>query len=95
MHEATHRELETVRDMNGQLRQDHDHARQLLQSAFDSIASLTEQMKAQAIMLHREQERRALEAPPVEEPVEAPKPGLLRRWFGQSTRNRQVRIGHA
>lgn len=88
-HEASRRELQSAND---QLRQDHDHTRRLLENALDSIGSLTEQMKAQAIMLHRAQGMQELAAPPAEEPA---KPGVLKRWFGRTRRPRHVRIGHA
>jgi hypothetical protein len=91
-HESTRRELDASQTANDQLRQDHDHTRRLLENALDSIGSLTEQMKAQSILQHQLQQHRALEAPPPDKPV---KPSLLRRWFGQSKRGRQVRIGHA
>ena len=88
--EALRERLETVSDTLESVRSDHDHTRRLLENALDSIGSLTEQMKAQAIMLHRAQGMYELEAP-----ASAPKHGRLRRWFARDKRPRHVRIGHA
>ena len=84
--------------------------RRLLENALDSIGSLTEQMKAQAIMLHRAQGTLELEAPPSEEtplpaketPLpakETPPPAKQQKrtgWLRRTFgRKKQVRIGHA
>jgi hypothetical protein len=91
LHEATRRELDASQSANGQLRLDLDRSQDQLGQALESVHLLSGEIQGLTAVLHREQDRRALEAPPVEEPA---KPGVLARWFG-GRRKRHVRIGHA
>jgi excisionase family DNA binding protein len=100
--ESLSKEVETVRETLGAVRQegertrgDYEHTRDQLDSALRSVGSLTEEIKGLTVALHREQERHALAAAPVEEPFKEPKPGLIKRLFTRNKRPRHVRIGHA
>jgi hypothetical protein len=91
--EFLERELQVSQTANGQLRQDLDRSQDQLGQALESVHLLSGEIQGLTAVLHREQERRALDVPPAEEPG---KP--RRRWFGFGGRRKrqgQVRIGMA
>ena len=87
-HEATRRELDTVREALHDARGDIAHLQSLSTSQSESIGALTTELQGLTAIVHT---RRILDIPPAEEPA---KPGVLARWFG-GRRKRHVRIGHA
>jgi excisionase family DNA binding protein len=92
---ASERENDLLSQDMGRLRGDYERVQDQLDSALSSVGSLTEEIKGLTVALHREQERHALAAAPVEEPFREPKPSLMKRLFARNKRPRHVRIGHA
>lgn len=86
-HDATRRELDTVREALQDARGDIAHLQSLSTSQSESISALTTELQGLTAIVHT---RRMLDVPLVEDT----EPGVLRRWFG-GRRKRQVRIGHA
>jgi excisionase family DNA binding protein len=93
--EATQKEHEALRDTIRRSDEDITHLRGLTVQQAESVRNLTEEVKGLTVALHREQERHALAAAPVEEPFREPKPSLMKRFFARNKRPRHVRIGHA
>jgi excisionase family DNA binding protein len=90
-HDATRRELDTVREALQDARGDIAHLQSLSTSQSESIGALTTELQGLTAIVHH---RRMLDMPPAEDPEEPAKPGVLARWFG-GRRRRHVRIGHA
>jgi hypothetical protein len=89
--EFLERELQASQSASGQLRLDLDRSQDQLGQALESVHLLSGEIQGLTAVLHREQDRRALEVPPPEASV---KSSVLKRWFTRG-RRRPVRIGHA